>query len=446
MIPESILSELRSGENQHCEFKRRAEKSLADEAAAFANASGGKIYIGVDDDGSVCGTDTSNRERARIEDTLIKIEPRIHTDLEIRENIIVITVPEGENKPYMTPNGFFLRFGTLTRKMTRSEIIELMQDGQQVVFDSAVNSSAKYPASFNPEAFASFLSRAKLKETGSREDMLLNLGAVRTDGKGAVSFTNAGVLFFAKRPVSHLPNASVVCALYKGLDKTHILDRKAFEGTVIENIEDTMLYLQSHLNVRYEISGLQRKEIFDIPETALREVVVNAVCHRNYFEQGACTVVEIFDDRVVVSNPGGLVKGLTREMFGKVSVARNPVIASMLQRAEFIEKMGSGISRINQSMTEADLPEAVFEFDTSFLVSLYRDSFFAAGHSDAVLSKLGSSVLDLFAESPKLSVHEAAVRLGKSDRTIFREVKKLEDERVLFRVGANKNGSWRVRR
>lgn len=118
----------------------------------------------------------------------------------------------------------------------------------------------------------------------------------------------------------------------------------------------------------------------------------------------------------------------------------------MLQRAGFIEKIGSGISRINQSLTEADLPEAVFEFDSSFMVSLYRDSFFAAGASDAVLSKLGRSVLDLFEESPKLSVHEAAVRLGKSDRTIFREVKKLEDERVLFRVGANKNGSWRVRR
>ena len=119
-------------------------------------------------------------------------------------------------------------------------------------------------------------------------------------------------------------------------------------------------------------SATRRVEILEIPEIALREAVINAICHRDYFEKGANVMIEIFDNRVDITNPGGLPKTLNPKDFGKRSVARNPIIASLLQRANFIEKMGTGIHRIRKAMENAKLPEPKFGFDGFFSVSFYR--------------------------------------------------------------------------
>ena len=91
------------------EFKESADKSISDEVCAFANASGGRVFIGVTDKGKVVGTDTSNAARSRLQDTINKIEPRLTVDIDIHDNIIIITVPEGTSKPYSSPNGFYLQ-------------------------------------------------------------------------------------------------------------------------------------------------------------------------------------------------------------------------------------------------------------------------------------------------------------------------------------------------
>jgi ATP-dependent DNA helicase RecG len=97
---------------------------------------------------------------------------------------------------------------------------------------------------------------------------------------------------------------------------------------------------------------LRREEIPDYPEVALREAVINAVCHRDYFDKRANVLIEVFADRVVITNPGGLPSGLPPEEFGTRSVARNPLIASLLHRIDYIEKIGTGINRIRQAVAE----------------------------------------------------------------------------------------------
>lgn len=138
-------------------------------------------------------------------------------------------------------------------------------------------------------------------------------------------------------------------------------DRKDFNEDVLSNIDQAMIFLKRHLPVRYEITGApRRREVLEIPEGALREAVINAVAHRDYFERGANVMVEIFDDRIEISNPGGLVKGLKPEDFGKKSILRNPNIASLLHRADYIEKMGTGIARMRRLMREAKLSPPKF--------------------------------------------------------------------------------------
>jgi ATP-dependent DNA helicase RecG len=127
-----------------------------------------------------------------------------------------------------------------------------------------------------------------------------------------------------------------------------------------------------YLAVRYEMTGEpRRKEIPEVPYDALREAIINAVAHRDYFEKGANVMVEMFDDRIEITNFGGLVKGLKPEDFGKKSVLRNPNIAGLLHRVKYIEKMGTGINKMRGLMAEVRLPPIVFEFGT-FFTAIFR--------------------------------------------------------------------------
>ena len=142
-------------------------------------------------------------------------------------------------------------------------------------------------------------------------------------------------------------------------------------GDLVTIIDEAILFLKKHLNLRYEIKEIRRKEILEILEIAIREAVVSAVCHRDYFEKGANVMVEIFDDQVEISNPGSLPHGMTLEDFGKKSITRNPTIASLLHHIHYIEKMGTGINRMREACKEAGIPEPEFEI-TGFFTILFR--------------------------------------------------------------------------
>jgi ATP-dependent DNA helicase RecG len=129
--------------------------------------------------------------------------------------------------------------------------------------------------------------------------------------------------------------------------------------------------------LRWEITSAstRRQEILELPEVALREAMVNAVCHRDYNEAGAHVMVEIFDDRVEIYNPGGLPKGLPPQDFGRHSVCRNPNIAALLLRCDYIEKMGTGIERIRAALAKADCPPVKIRFDSMFTLEFPKPTF-----------------------------------------------------------------------
>lgn len=178
-------------------------------------------------------------------------------------------------------------------------------------------------------------------------------------------------MLFLKETMKYIPQAQVICALYKGTEKITVLDRKDLIGDLVTIIDEAILFLKKHLNLRYEIKEIRRKEILEILEIAIREAVVSAVCHRDYFEKGANVMVEIFDDQVEISNPGSLPHGMTLEDFGKKSITRNPIIASLLHHIHYIEKMGTGINRMREACKEAGIPEPEFEI-TGFFTILFR--------------------------------------------------------------------------
>ena len=184
--------------------------------------------------------------------------------------------------------------------------------------------------------------------------------------------TNAGVLLFAKDSSRFLKSAPIVCVVYQGEDKVEILDRKIYNDGLIGNIEAALTYLKRHIDVRFEIKSFVRREIPQYPEEAVREAVVNALLHRDYFDASGDAMVEVFRKHITVSNPGGLVPWLKPEDFGKYSRTRNRLLASMLMRTPYIEKLGTGVMRVNQALSTAGLPDARFSFDEyNFSITLH---------------------------------------------------------------------------
>jgi ATP-dependent DNA helicase RecG len=186
---------------------------------------------------------------------------------------------------------------------------------------------------------------------------------------------------------------------------------------------------------------------FEIPEVALREAVVNAVCHRDYFEKGANVMVEIFDDRVQITNPGGLPKSLTPEKFGTLSVCRNPLLASLLHRANYIEKMGTGIHRIKKALAEAGNPEPVFECDSFFKVIYKRiaqKTLIGKESKETTQETTQEKIITLIKENPRVTRKELSRIIGLTPEGIKYHLAKMAQTGIIKHIGSTKKGYWQV--
>jgi len=443
-----ILSE---GESYTIEFKESVDKSIPDEVCAFANASGGRIFIGVTDSGKVVGTDTSNVARSRLQDTINQIEPRLTVDITVHDNIIVITVPEGVNKPYSCSRGFYLRSGPNSQKLERDSIIEFLQTEGKVIYDSIVSEKYIITDNFNEAEYQKYLKKSDISDVLPREAVLKNLSCAEISSGGNLSYTNAGILFFRDNSENvHFDFTHVVCALYKGTDKVDIIDAKNLNGGIMENIDNAIVFLKRNLRIRYEIKTVQRKNILELPENALREAVTNAVCHRDYFEKGARVMVEIFDDRVEITNPGSVPKGITKDNFGSTSVTRNPIIASLLHRAHYIERMGTGIKRMTSAMEIAGLEPPIFQTEGFFFKVIFKRTLFQNDINDVVnvvkdvVKEKQEKMLEIINKNNKVTIPQMAQELNISDRQAQRILKQLTDNGIILRIGGRRNGYWHI--
>lgn len=445
----SIQDMIDAGEGYRIEFKESLDKSFIEEVCAFANSSGGKIILGVSDKGIVKGINTDNSFRSRIQDSLRQLQPYLDVNIEIKENLIAVNVPEGNDKPYACSRGFFIRNGASSQKLTRNEIIEFFQKEGRIRFDELKNDKAVFENDFDEKAFENFLNLAGITHSIDRTSLLRNLDCVTDDGK----LTNAGVLFFAKDIDFLLNHAIVVCVLYKGTEKVDILDKKDFKGNIVENINNAILFVKRHTNVQYKIEKLQREEIPDIPDVALREAVVNAVCHRDYFDKSSNVLIEVFDDRVEISNPGGLPSGLKPSEFGRKSVARNPLIASLLNRINYIEKVGTGINRIKQSVADNENLSVEFSFNSGFSVIFRRVLKIISEGKEVeeaeitvgkTRGKTRGKILEAIKDDPTITREELSRIADLSIRGVEWNLTRLKKEGKIKRIGSAKGGHWEV--
>ena len=284
--------------------------------------------------------------------------------------VTVVTVRESDAKPLQCSEGFFLRQGAVTQKLSREEIRDMFRQGGAVRFDLSACPAFRYPEDFDSVKFREWLQKSTISQSSPVEDILVNIEAAERSG-GKLLFRNAGVLFFAREPRRFFNQAYVTCLLFKGRVKLHVLDRKDFAGGIVADIEESLRFIERNTRTAYRIEKLQREEIPQYPVAALREALTNAVMHRDWFIEGGNVFVEIYDDRIEVSSPGTLPKGMLPEDLGSKSIRRNTLIADLLHRIAFIEKAGTGIRRMRDGAREMGYPEPEF-IAGNFFTALFR--------------------------------------------------------------------------
>jgi len=427
---------IKEGEGYNVEFKE-GFNNLDKEIVAFANSSGGRIFLGVTDEGKIKGIGVTNELKARVQDIANNCRPKIKISIESFENILIIDVKEGEDKPYECSSGFYKRTGSNAPKMTRDEILEFFKSEGKIRYDELIQLKFSYPDDFDDAKLMKFMELAGLSRSADREKLLINLG-VAEKKEGKLQFNNAGVLFFAKEPQRFIPWSVFTVALFKDYGGADVIDRKEVEGSLFEIVEEVMKFVRLYSKVAYRFTGMpQRENIYEYPFEAIREAVINSVMHKYYFEHGHNNILRFFPDRIRIENywqkPPNFI-------LGETVFRRNHIIADLFGRIHFGEKMGTGLERINEICRKDNSPVPDVEFNESYFYVTFRQSeeYLKISESEkrtepdlSILNERQQKAMDHIRKKGRLTNKEYVEINNISRETAKRDLSDLVDKSVL---------------
>jgi len=383
MTPEELPEFIAQGESLHSEFKsvRAHPDALGAAFVSFLNSEGGVVLLGVEDDGTISGVgDDVDTARQRIDRILSNnITPKatayIETISVAGQNILKINLPRGLDRPYHTQRGqCFIRLNAGKRLASRDEMRRLYLAVRAFYYDEVALLKSSL-ADVNLRAFDEFLNLVygypldDTRTAAERTRLLRNLKAMEGN-----ELTVAGVLCFAHHPQNHMPTARIDFGRFAGkIAGESILDRKEIGGRLPQQLEGIEQLLRLHLRRGGVIRAFELEAQYEIPLEMLREVLVNALVHRDYSFSAPIRIL-MFDDRLEVHSPGRLPNGITIENIRVgIHVERNPILLSLMAKWGLITRLGTGILRILRLAADNGLPEpGLVETTTEFVVTLYR--------------------------------------------------------------------------
>ena len=446
----NLLSIVNSGEGYNAEFKVNLPsnlKSITEEVCAFANASGGVILIGVDDRNTIKGVKLDNSKRSALQNSLGEISPALQCEFYMVEvegkSVAVIEVPSGLNKPYVLSGAIYIRQGPNSQKLTTvEEMRSFFQQVDRIYFDESPCTDVNAVSDLDLDNIELFRTNSRLNNSISDQQVFQNLKLFTKEGY----FKNGAVLFFAKEPEHFFEKAVVRCVAFNGIDKRYLVDDKVMTGPLYQQFLKSMAWLRSKLNVRYDIESegaKPRRELWEIPETVFKEAIINSLAHRDYYDKGGRITVELFDNRVEISNPGGLVSAISQNEFGKRSLSRNPLIFGLFERMRMVEQIGSGINRMIDLMKLERLTPPEFSTDGMFTVTLRRPFDFKEWVNKWVnkLSEKQLLILENIHRNNEIKKSELQRITGFSATALDNNIEILKNEGFLEREGT-KGGYW----
>jgi len=273
---------LEEGEGQKIEFKEK-NSGLDREMVAFANARGGRIFLGVADDNTVSGISIDNKLKSSIQDIARNCDPSIYIEfekVEKVEGVLVIIIKEGEDKPYRCSSGFYLRQGPNSQKLSRDKILDFSIAQGSIKFDEQKNNEFNFPDDFSQERLENYFERSDITSGLPAEKALLNLEVAEEDSP--ISMKNVGVLFFAANPSEFISNNKITCIRFAGTTKTAgIIDRDDFAEDLLTNVDAALRFIRRNTRTASKVIDFYRVDKSEYPNEAVREALLNAVMHRD---------------------------------------------------------------------------------------------------------------------------------------------------------------------
>lgn len=368
----NLAKEIQKGESKILELKEKLPKNtnIAKTVIAFSNTAGGKLIIGVNDKREIVGIqdialfEIQDKIASIISDQCSpNIIPEIYSVNIENKLVLVIEVVRGNLKPYFLKNqgkanGTYIRIGATNRLADLENINELERQKRHISFDEEIH----YETTFENLDISPLFDRFEKIGRPLDPDKLQNLKLVKSDNN-ILYPTNALMILLGQ-----FPHCLVKCARFKGTTMDVFIDKKEYTGDIFSILENTQNFILNHINLEATINGLYRKELYEIPEVAIREALVNAVIHRDYVNRGRDIKVGVYDDIVNIVSPGSLPNNITMEdIFNGRSESRNRVLANIFKELGLIEQWGSGIGRIVNSCKEYDLPTPKIEEENDFM-------------------------------------------------------------------------------
>lgn len=353
-------------ENKTTELKREYVDDIKNTIIAFANCDGGKLYIGINDDGTVCGISDVDGTMLRATNALRdSVRPDITMFMECSnitiesKNVICISVHRGTARPYylhgkgIRPEGVYVRQGASTVPASDAAILAMIKE----------SSGDSYEAARSLEQQLTFEYTRAYFEKRNIDLGIPQMKTLHLIGKDD-AYTN--LAFLLSEQCSH----TIKMAVFEGDKKTVFKDRKELTGSLLEQLEEAYDYIDRYNRTRAEFSGLERIDRRDYPIEAVREALLNAIVHRDYAFSGS-TLISIFENRMEIVTIGGLAKGISLDDVNLgVSVLRNQNLANIFYRLKLIEAYGTGIMKINESYEEYQLKPLIETSSNAFKITL----------------------------------------------------------------------------
>ncbi|OGT68374.1 MAG: hypothetical protein A3J38_06880 [Gammaproteobacteria bacterium RIFCSPHIGHO2_12_FULL_45_9] len=339
---------------------------------AFCNTLGGKIVIGVTDDGTIKGISENDAQDALewldkmiYESCTPHIIPLINIQRIDHKVLLIIEISSGMNKPYYKTSlglseGTFVRLGRSTMKANADMIEELKWQSRGLSYDHLPVYTGNMQ-DISIDKLKKFINIRRNQKATEITDQLLESYRLMIKEQGRIYPSVCAILCFCENPQKYLSEAYILCTHFAGTQGREVIASRVINGTLLEQFDAAYDFILSQLNKSFTITGAKREEEYEIPLTAIREALMNAILHRNYHIPSPIKIA-IYQNRIEFFSPGNFFGPIDiNQLESGITYVRNVAIAKILWESKLIEKMGSGFIEIFESYRAKNLltPEVI---------------------------------------------------------------------------------------
>jgi len=467
-------------------LERNKSKSWLKSVSAFANGEGGVLIWGISDNDEVIGLVDAKGDAEFISEVIkTKLDPVPVISLEFKvvneKQLVVLHVNAGQETPYYYIGDkqriAYVRIGNESVVADRIQLKGLVMKGSGRTYDCL-------PSSFRFEdmAFTKLKSVHYKRLQRSFEDSeFTSWGIVDENG----NLTNAGALLADESPMRQ---SRIFCTRWNGLSMTsglgEAIDDVELEGCVIGQLQDAVSFVRNNSHKKWWKENDHREELPDYPDRAVTETIANAIIHRDYMQMGSEVHIDMYDDRLEVYSPGGMMDGRLIQQLNPMTVPskrRNPLLADFFSRLGLMERRGSGMKKIidaykqYEHLVDFHMPEFssnASEFHVTLWNLNFDDRIIGEITSDGIplieeirkgnevvftkefikepaeftkeFIKASRQIYKLISMNPHISTAKMAESMGLSTRQVLKYIKRLQELHKVARIGGRKAGEWKI--